>query len=451
MRQLASALQPSLEIGSVEMLDADDSAWAGKVEEITPEFFSPAAEERGIPKLKSPLTGFALVQCKEGGSFPRSLRVAIGYAPGSEVILKIPLLEALGRGVSAMAAHRIIGNWGGNAAKAAHATALAVHYQILSPFTSIVAVEENVTGESPTAYRHVYAATPAKDHVAAQAHTVQMAQPSTLGPGILPTKNLGTLMRSLGQNPTDAELADMINEVDADGNGTVDFPEFLTMMSRKMKDTDSEEEILEAFKVFDKDGSGFIATSDLHHMMSSLGEKLADEEINEMIQDADADGQGHIDYEQFVRMMMNDGPSSGTAPSLPSVVPLPPPAALKQKPSLAPKLPTLATPTKPSSDYDALIQLQAWDGSWSLSKELTAILGRDLSAPPSEWCGQEGADRVWATMLVVELFETQHSGTKDEWEMLIAKARAWIRTATSTWKSTVDATSWSRASMLVCR
>ena len=45
-------------------------------------------------------------------------------------------------------------------------------------------------------------------------------------------------MRSLGQNPTEAELQDMINEVDADGNGTIDFPEFLTMMARKMKDTD---------------------------------------------------------------------------------------------------------------------------------------------------------------------------------------------------------------------
>ena len=56
-------------------------------------------------------------------------------------------------------------------------------------------------------------------------------------------------MRSLGQNPTEAELMDMINEIDADGNGTIDFPEFLTMMARKMKDTDSEEEILEAFKV----------------------------------------------------------------------------------------------------------------------------------------------------------------------------------------------------------
>uniref|UniRef100_A0A7N8X3R1 Calmodulin 1a n=1 Tax=Mastacembelus armatus TaxID=205130 RepID=A0A7N8X3R1_9TELE len=61
-------------------------------------------------------------------------------------------------------------------------------------------------------------------------------------------------MRSLGQNPTEAELQDMINEVDADGNGTIDFPEFLTMMARKMKDTDSEEEIREAFRVFDKVG-----------------------------------------------------------------------------------------------------------------------------------------------------------------------------------------------------
>ncbi|RXM34429.1 Calmodulin [Acipenser ruthenus] len=75
------------------------------------------------------------------------------------------------------------------------------------------------------------------------------------GDGTITTKELGTVMRSLGQNPTEAELQDMINEVDADGNGTIDFPEFLTMMARKMKDTDSEEEIREAFRVFDKNSS----------------------------------------------------------------------------------------------------------------------------------------------------------------------------------------------------
>ena len=78
-------------------------------------------------------------------------------------------------------------------------------------------------------------------------------------------------MRSLGQNPTEAELQDMINEVDADGNGTIDFPEFLTMMARKMRDTDSEEEIKEAFKVFDKDGNGFISAAELRHVMTNLG------------------------------------------------------------------------------------------------------------------------------------------------------------------------------------
>lgn len=86
------------------------------------------------------------------------------------------------------------------------------------------------------------------------------------GDGTITTKELGTVMRSLGQNPTEAELQDMVNEVDADGNGTIDFPEFLTMMARKMKDTDSEEEIKEAFKVFDKDGNGFISAAELRHV-----------------------------------------------------------------------------------------------------------------------------------------------------------------------------------------
>ncbi|XP_052766262.1 calmodulin-like [Mya arenaria] len=110
-------------------------------------------------------------------------------------------------------------------------------------------------------------------------------------------------MRSLGQNPTEAELQDMINE--ADGNGTIDFPEFLTMMARKMKDTDSEEEIKEAFRVFDKDGNGFIrwVAAELRHVMTNLGEKLTDEEVDEMIREADIDGDGQVNYDEFVTMM----------------------------------------------------------------------------------------------------------------------------------------------------
>jgi len=83
-------------------------------------------------------------------------------------------------------------------------------------------------------------------------------------------------------------------------------PEFLTMMARKMKDTDSAEEIKEAFKVFDKDGNGFISAAELRHIMTNLGEKLTDEEVDEMIREADVDGDGQINYDEFVDMMMSE-------------------------------------------------------------------------------------------------------------------------------------------------
>ena len=68
------------------------------------------------------------------------------------------------------------------------------------------------------------------------------------------------------------------------------------MMSKNIKHTDSEEEIKEAFKVFDKDGNGLISLHELRQVMSNLGEKLTDEELDEMIREADIDGDGHIDY-----------------------------------------------------------------------------------------------------------------------------------------------------------
>ncbi|KAK9470355.1 calmodulin [Dipodascopsis tothii] len=124
------------------------------------------------------------------------------------------------------------------------------------------------------------------------------------GDGQITTKELGTVMRSLGQTPSEAELADMINEVDVDNNGTIDFPEFLTMMARKMKDTDSEEEIKEAFRVFDRDNNGYISATELRHVMTSIGERLTDEEIDQMIREADQNNDGRIDYNEFVQTML---------------------------------------------------------------------------------------------------------------------------------------------------
>ncbi|TFK65979.1 EF-hand [Pluteus cervinus] len=111
-------------------------------------------------------------------------------------------------------------------------------------------------------------------------------------------------MRSLGQNPTEAELQEMIKEVEAKGHTSIDFPEFLTLMARKMRDTDSEEEIKEAFRVFDKDNSGYISAAELRHVMTNLGERLSEAEADEMIREADVDGNGQISYNEFVKVML---------------------------------------------------------------------------------------------------------------------------------------------------
>lgn len=67
-----------------------------------------------------------------------------------------------------------------------------------------------------------------------------------------------------------------------------------------MKDTDSEEEIREAFKVFDRDNNGFISAAELRHVMTSIGEKLTDDEVDEMIREADQDGDGRIDCQYYM-------------------------------------------------------------------------------------------------------------------------------------------------------
>ena len=81
------------------------------------------------------------------------------------------------------------------------------------------------------------------------------------------------------------------------GNGTIEFPEFIALMTnRGLKDVNQEAEMMEAFKVFDRDGNGFISKAELRQIMLTLGEKLTDYEVEDMMKEADVDGDGKLCY-----------------------------------------------------------------------------------------------------------------------------------------------------------
>lgn len=133
------------------------------------------------------------------------------------------------------------------------------------------------------------------------------------GNGSISEQDLGVVMRSLGQNPTEIEIEKMIKEVDVDGNGEIDFSEFVQMMKTQMKNRDTNKELMEAFQVFDCNRNGRISPTELKVTMKNLGQELTDDQLKLMIQEADCNGDGVIDFEEFKVLVNNlektDSPS----------------------------------------------------------------------------------------------------------------------------------------------
>lgn len=123
--------------------------------------------------------------------------------------------------------------------------------------------------------------------------------------GEITINELGRVMKNHGLNPTDDELKDMIRNVDKNSNGAIDFNEFIEMMLRR--DSKIEEDVLHAFRVFDRDGDGLISAEELKLTMNNLGEPLTDHEVKSMIEAADIDGDGRINFQEFSRLMQQGG------------------------------------------------------------------------------------------------------------------------------------------------
>jgi calmodulin len=94
-------------------------------------------------------------------------------------------------------------------------------------------------------------------------------------------------------------LKEIISKLNPADKGLIDFQVFCDLVSKEMKAPIGEQEIIEAFQVFDRDGNGMISAAELRHIMTSIGEKLTDEEVDEMLREAEVDGTLTKTYRRF--------------------------------------------------------------------------------------------------------------------------------------------------------
>lgn len=110
-------------------------------------------------------------------------------------------------------------------------------------------------------------------------------------------------MQSLGFEAKNATVYQIITDIDKDGSGSIDFDEFLDMLTARMGDKDSREDIMKVFNLFDEDGTGKISLKNLKKVAKELGEAMSEAELLEMIERADADQDGEISPEEFYAIL----------------------------------------------------------------------------------------------------------------------------------------------------
>ena len=124
--------------------------------------------------------------------------------------------------------------------------------------------------------------------------------------GSISRDELGELMDTLGIRASKEEIDLMINEIDEDNNGEIDFEEFVAVMSRKVNANYTSDEVKSAFKAFEMDGSsGYVTIDSLRKALMSYGtEKLSLQQANDLLSQLEQDSQGRVNYIDYVNMMM---------------------------------------------------------------------------------------------------------------------------------------------------
>jgi len=128
------------------------------------------------------------------------------------------------------------------------------------------------------------------------------------GSGSMPVSALGTLLRALGYHPTQAAIATAAREADADGDGALVLAEVVAAVTATAASATGRlttADLRAAFRVFDKDGSGSLSADELRGVLTTMGEKMSDAEVDEMLAEADVDGDGQINYAEFAAKLLS--------------------------------------------------------------------------------------------------------------------------------------------------
>nr|XP_022913319.1 caltractin-like [Onthophagus taurus] len=123
------------------------------------------------------------------------------------------------------------------------------------------------------------------------------------GIGMIDCKELKVAIRALGFEPNKTEIRKMIADVDKEESGQLSYENFVELLAMKMSEQDSEEDILKAFRLFDEEEKGKINFENIRRVANAVGEDVTDEQIMQMIEEADEDDDNVVSLKEFKKFM----------------------------------------------------------------------------------------------------------------------------------------------------